>query len=402
MTKLCRVCKAELNKPAVVLENMPLTDDFISVGNPDRKEFLSDIRIFECQYCGSVQNPDDFDHEGYYRDYQYTSGHSSFVQSFMQKFAKVICDNFERLNKRLPVSVLEIGSGDGAQLKQFKALAVPRVLGIEPSELLAQVAIDSGIPTQVDLFGAHTNEKLGETFDTCMSSYTLDHVRNQIEYLQAAYSLLNDNGLLVYEVHDLEKIIKRTEYCLFEHEHTIYLNYYNAANLLKSNGFELVAINPLLEQETRGNSLIVIAQKKYLNDNTDKSAKFVFKPQLSRLSEDIKATISRIDTWVSSIPEPVELVGFGAGGRGIMTLAALNTSKRFKALFDSNYTSGRYLTPKTRIPIHGPESWSDFSGAYCLVFSFGYIEEITKQLCEKGFSQEKIIPLSAFFPTHGA
>ena len=395
----CRACGYALLTPVVLLEQMPLTDDFISVENPDRKEYLRDIRIFECSNCGLVQNPADFDHEGYYKDYQYSSGHSAFVQTFMQRYAEVVCNTCEHLHHQRPAAVLEIGSGDGEQLKQFKFLSVPRVLGIEPSEFLAQIASESGIPTQVDLFGAHSINKLKETFDVCLSSYTLDHVRSPIEYLQTAYALLNEGGILTFEVHNLEKIIERTEYCLFEHEHTIYLTSDAAISLIRSQGFEVVSINPLSNNEVRGNSLIVIAKKIATRLYTDISDKELHNPLLHSLNDRIKATVACLDTWIDSIPISTDLVGFGAGGRGVMTLAALSNSNRFKALFDSNYESNRYLTPKTRIPIIGPDGWQKFSAAYCLVFSFGYLDEIKNQLIEKGFSSEKIFSLADFFPS---
>ena len=262
MYPFCRVCKAVLNSPMVVLADMPLTDDFVPIEFSGRKEFLQDIKIFECSVCGLVQNPTNFDHEGYYRDYRYSSGKSAFTQNFMRRYAEVICGEYERLNKRVPVSVLEVGSGDGEQLKQFKRFSAHRVLGVEPSEFLARLALDSGIPTQVSFFGAGTKDSLCESFDICVSSYTLDHVRNPLEYLQAAHALLSDDGLLAFEVHDLEQIVKRTEYCLFEHEHTIYLSASRAVSILRSQGFDVVAVNPLPAKEVRGNSLIVIAQKK--------------------------------------------------------------------------------------------------------------------------------------------
>ncbi len=401
MTFACRACGYALHMPTVVLEQMPLTDDFISAQSPDRKEYLGDIRIFDCPHCGLVQNPADFDHEGYYQDYQYSSGNSIFVQNFMQRYAEVVCDQYERLHHRRPAATLEIGSGDGAQLRQFRLLSVPILMGIEPSEFLAKIAGESGILTHVDLFGAHTKKKLMATFDVCLSSYTLDHVRSPVEYLQTAYALLNEGGLLAFEVHDLEKIIERTEYCLFEHEHTIYLPPSDAVRLTNSQGFEVMAVNPLSSSEVRGNSLIVIARKLSTGSGTDVPDTHLQRPRLRNLNDRIQVTIARLDARIASLPVAADLVGFGAGGRGVMTLAALNNSQRFNALFDSNYRSNRYLTPKTRIPIVGPENWIDHSEAYCLVFSFGYLREIKAQLVASGFSPEKISSLADFFPSLG-
>lgn len=400
MSYSCRICETTLPEPLLVLEKMPLTDDFILVHSPDRLEYLEDICIFECWGCGLVQNPADFGHKDYYRNYQYTSGHSAFVQSFMRRYAEVVCDEFQRLHQRQPSSVLEIGSGDGEQLRHFKYLSVPKVLGIEPSECLARLASDSGIPTQVDLFGRHSKNKIEQTFDICLSSYTLDHVRNPIEYLQTAHSLLIDGGILAFEVHDLEKIIERTEYCLFEHEHTIYLTPDSAMRLVNSQGFEVLTINPMPENEVRGNSLIIVAIKQSPREVPNALDKPFTSPLLSTLNHRIQTTVAKLDAWIESLPIDASLIGFGAGGRGVMTLAALNHSSRFKALFDSNYVSDVYLAPKTRLPVVGVDKWRDFNKAYCLVFSFGYFDEIKAQLLKNGFNANKILSLAEFFPVN--
>jgi len=399
MLSTCRVCKAQLPAPVVVLNRMPLTDDFVSVKNVDRKEYLETINIHECVSCGIVQNPADFDHEDYYQDYQYSAGHSSFVRTFMKGYAEVICQEFVKLNGRPVSSVLEIGSGDGEQLKQFSAASVPHVMGVEPSDYLGKIANDAGIPTQIDLFGKHSLARLETKFDVCLSSYTLDHVRSPVEYLQTAYALLNEGGILAFEVHDLEKIIERTEYCLFEHEHTIYLTPEAATRLVKAHGFEILAINPMSQEMVRGNSLIVVARKASRETSTN-PAELGCTPdwRLKDLNERIKATIARIDAWIASLPASATLVGFGAGGRGVMTLAALGNADRFVALFDSNYASDRYLTPKTRVPIVGPNEWNNYATAYCLVYSYGYLKEIKTQLAEAGFIEARINSLLDFHP----
>ena len=392
----CRYCDQPLSNSVVSLKKMPLTDDFILTDKLDRPEYLNDIDIFECQNCGLVQNPADFDHEGYYQDYQYSTGHSTFAKNFMHKYAQILIDCFNEINKRNPESVIEVGSGDGVQLQQFLNLGVSRVLGVEPSDYLAKIAIDSGVPTQVDLFGRHTEEKVGERFDICLSSYTLDHVRNPVEYLDTTYRMLNEGGIIAFEVHNLEKIIERTEYCLFEHEHTIYMTPADAKRFVECQGFKVLTIDPIPSEEVRGNSLILVAKK--ISKNIEPhNAEYFHNVQLDTLNNRIIGMINRLNQWVDSIPVNEDIVGFGAGGRGVMTLAAMDNPRRFKALLDSNYRSGKFVTPKTRIPVVGPDQWLSFATAHCLVFSFGYFSEIKEQLIKNGYMPEKIISLADFF-----
>ena len=72
---------------------------------------------------------------------------------------------------------------------------------------------------------------------------------------------MKDNGVLIIEVHDLDLISERNEYCLFEHEHYTYLNKETMHQFLTSNGFELITYNLLDESEKRANSLLVVAKK---------------------------------------------------------------------------------------------------------------------------------------------
>ena len=392
----CRVCQSELFTKIVSLPAMPLTDDFVSAKEPGKAEFLHDIHIFECGECGVVQNPFDFNYSAYYRDYQYSSGHSGFAQAFMRRYAGVAIDAFAAANGRQPERVLEIGSGDGAQLRCFIDAGTPQVKGIEPSEYLAGIANQAGIDTELALFDKDILPLGLGPFDICMSSYTFDHVRNPGEYLSVANEMLVQGGILAIEVHDLEKIVQRAEFCLFEHEHTIYLTPDDLRRLAESAGFKVLAINPVPADCVRGNSLIVLAVKV-------RPAGFVAarkaggNPALLALNAHIQDLTRRIDQWVCDLPEGASVVGFGAGGRGVMTLAGLQHHGRFKALFDSNYTSNVYLTPKTRIPVVGPEDWSQYKESYCLVFSFGYLGEITQQLIAEGFAPSRIHSLLDYY-----
>lgn len=394
----CRICGSALGHPVVKLPNMPLTDDFLKIDEPSRQEYVQDINIFECSHCRIVQNPADFKHQTYYQHYQYSSGHSAFTQHFMASYAKAVCHSFTERNHRHAESVLEIGSGDGQQLKQFLRLGVPRLKGIEPSDYLARLAIDAGVDTDVMLFDVNVLDRLTARYDICLSSYTFDHMQNPVEYLATAHELLVDGGILALEVHDLETIIQRTEYCLFEHEHTIYLTADDARYLLENTGFSVLSINPLPSSITRGNSLIIIARKEGESSSQFATGRTENNAQLLDLNNRIQTTIQRLDIWIRQLPEQATLVGFGAGGRGIMTLASLQEYGRFAALFDSNYESNKYLTPKTRIPVIGPDQWHAYAHSHCLVYSFGYFEEIYQQLLKASFCPERIVSLLDFYP----
>jgi len=372
---------------------MPLTDEFVAV-NEEPNEYIQDVIIYQCDACGLVQNPCDFNHETYYEKYEYSAGHSRFTQNFMHAYADVVCGLFQSVNSRPPSAVLEIGSGDGEQLAAFQAVGVERVLGVEPSEELVRRSKRRGVHAQKGFFSSELLSEIGDQkFDVCVSSYTLDHIRDPSDYLNAAHKLLTPQGVLAFEVHDLAQITKRGEWCLFEHEHTVYLDANSARSIVSSHGFNVHTINPLPNRLVRANSLILIAYK----SSADISPPKAIQADYGSLQDRINKVIQKIDKWISCLPPEDTLVGYGAGGRGIMTLAALIQSNRFATIFDSTYTSGRFKTPKTHIPVSGPDDLALHKHAWCLVFSFGYITEITDALVSAGYQRERIVSLESFF-----
>ena len=390
----CRTCSSDLLTKLVHLKKMPLTDYFVKVDEL-KVEFLQDIEIYQCSNCNLVQNPVDFNYQEYYQDYEYSSGHSKFVKEFMSDYAKQTFNTYKKQNGVLPESVIEIGSGDGEQLKFFNDLGIEKVLGVEPSESLVRNSESVGIPAIKGLYTKDTVRKLnGQKFDICISSYTFDHIPNPTEYLQTSYEILTDGGILAFEVHDIDDIYQRSEWCLLEHEHTIYMNKDSASELVRKCGFQIIAINPIKVNKVRANSLIVVAKK---IENSPIMSIDYDTNQYQSMSERINQTILKIDQWIDSIPLDDGIVGWGVGGRGVMTLAALKNSDRFQTIFDSNYQSNRLLTPKTRIPISGKNDLTAFRDTWVLIFSFGYTEEITKDLLNAGFDKNKIFALDYFY-----
>lgn len=395
----CRFCDGDLNSTdlALNLSKMPLTDNFLNYNSSFKDEFLEDINIYVCSICNLTQNPKDFDYSNYYINYNYSSGHSDLTLNFMNQISKYITDKYSTIFNKVPNSVIEIGSGDGVQLNEFKKLGYKKILGIEPSSYLAKMSNLKGIPVIEKIFDSSIEDTLDYSkFDICLSSYTFDHMPNPKDYLDTCYNIMNEKSILVIEIHDLDKIIQRNEWCLFEHEHTIYLNKDMSKNFLLNHGFEIIDVNPLKHNIVRANSLIIIARKLDLK----RKSRFLHKNKIvdiSSLQTSITQTIYKVDEFVKSKTNDGSIIGFGAGGRGVMTLASLNNSNMFEAIFDSNFKKQGFYTPKSHIPILAISDLHKYFNSNCIVFSFGYFNEISNFLLSQGFSSDKIISLESFY-----
>jgi SAM-dependent methyltransferase len=391
----CRVCSSKNVKSFLNLPNMPFTDDFVSNENLGQ-EFCADINIYVCLDCFATQTQHDVDVADYYQNYQYSVGSSRFATTFMSNLATVCIENYF---KQVPKPrVLEIGSGDGEQLIFFKKLGCD-VLGYEPSSYLVEFAIKKGVPTIQGLFDKDSINKLPNNFqkvDIILLSYTFDHIPEPIELLKAVNKILDDRqGILIIEVHDLEKIFERSEFCLFEHEHSIYLTPSNAQSLLSFEGFSIINLDILPEQSRRANSLLFVATK---NDSLLSTFKVdvikksdfnrfdFYKNQASLIKERIKNLESFIDTRNR---QGRKIAGYGAGGRGVMTLSAINNASSLEYLVDKNPKGENIFTPKSYVPVFGINKLNEDPVDDIIVFSFGYMKEIKEDLKIFGYSSEQ-------------
>jgi SAM-dependent methyltransferase len=372
---------------------MPLTDDFIP-RERFGQEFRHDIDVFICEDCLTVQTQHDVDMGDYYEDYQYAVGASPSASRFMRLLAGHLLSKY--LAGRKGIKVLEVGSGDGGQLLAFKELGC-EVLGYEPSTLLTRAAICKGIPTIQGLFTAGSINYLPASFktvDVVMLSYTFDHLPQPREFIAAAQSILNpDHGLLVIEVHNLQKILERQEYCLFEHEHSIYLTTATALALAARERMTIIDFDLVPEADRRANSLLFVATPSASRlAGQFPPAKSTAPPELGNLNfyagqaELIKGGIANLDTFVNRITAGGKrIAGYGAGGRGIMTMAAMQAASKLCYVVDKKPKGVGLVAPKSGVPLVGIPALKESPVDEILVFSFGYMKEIQSELASFGY-----------------
>ena len=322
----------------------------------------------------------------YYEDYQYSVAGSATAGRFMHLLADSVTRKYGTVAPR-ERKILEIGSGDGSQLLAFKELGC-QVLGYEPSSVLKRLAEDRGIPAIQGLFDRSFVPQLPDEFrqvDVVLLSYTFDHLPHPREFLAAARTLLHpDRGILVVEVHDLEKIFQRQEFCLFEHEHTIYLTAATAASLTASEGLTVIDYDPVPVKERRANSLIFVS----VPEGSELTRRFAAAP--ATVSEDfadlIRRGIANLDEFVNRVTAAGKTIaGYGAGGRGVMTMAAMQSAVKLRYVADKRFGQVSLVAPKSGVRVVGLPTLKESPVDEILVFSFGYMKEIQADLAAFGY-----------------
>src|SRR5205823_1777221 len=143
----CRICGGRDLRRFFRHDAAPFTDEFVRAETAG-SEFLAPVEVYWCAGCTTAQTLHDVEVGEYYRGYNYTVSTSAFALRFMERLAQV---SWERFGLRPGDTVLEVGSGDGAQLLAYKELGA-RVVGYEPSDLLTRASREAGIPVIQTLF----------------------------------------------------------------------------------------------------------------------------------------------------------------------------------------------------------------------------------------------------------
>lgn len=385
--RACRLCGSTRVREYLHFERMPFTDEFVRAERFG-SEFLGDLGVYWCEDCRTSQTQHDVEVSEYYRDYRYTVSSSPFAQRFMRRLAE---ESFRRFGLRAGDRVLEIGSGDGYQLGCFRDLGA-RVLGFEPSADLTRAAREAGVETVQTLFNCEGVEQIPAGLrpaQVVLLTYTFDHLPEPKPFLELVRQVLDpERGILLIEVHDLARIVERREICLFEHEHSIYLTALTMKRLLESAGFRLLGDDVLPEKERRGNSLLIAAcpatatahASTYAARATDVALETW--PAYEAFGADVRRGVARFrDQLRTERAAGRKLAGYGAGGRGVMTLAMAGVGPEDLAyLCDQNTSFHGLYTPATHIPVVAPEHVHRQPVDTLVVFSYAYMDEIRARL----------------------
>ena len=380
----CRNCGDRAVAPFLELPNLPITGAFLR--RPEEKEFQYPMTLFVCPSCGTVQSQHNISFSDYYDEYAYTLDTSAFANTFAKTLAEQVV---ERYALKPGSRVLEIGSGDGTQLGYFKALGMD-VLGFEPSSVLSKVANDNGIQTIKALYSLETSQHIprrDRRFQLVLLTHVLDHLPSQKEFLTSLMPILDPaDGLLLIEVHDFEQTFIHKEYCLFQHEHTVYPTAATLQRMFQAFGLCVIDVGVLPEEVKRAHSLMVLATPLTSRYAAQKMAPLPLGPmgdrdKLQVFGKEVERTIANVRQYILSRREQGKsLAAFGAGGRGIMTLAAAARPGEIDYICDSSEAHRGLYTPAAHIEIVAPSMADERPVSEVLVCSYGYIDEIRRQL----------------------
>jgi hypothetical protein len=382
----CRACDRELGPTILDLGEQPLSNELISKPmDGDLEAWPLELKI--CTFCKLGQIGEFASPSRIFSTYTYFSSTSTYWLAHSKEFAK---KTIEKMNLNKTSLVLEIASNDGYMLQYFQEFGI-KVLGIEPAKNVAEVAINKGIPTDVDFFGYKKAIELienGLVPDLVICNNVVAHVPDINDFFEGLAVLINHGSTISIEAPSLLEMLKGNMFDTIYHEHFSYLSINAIQYLSDKYGISLQEVENI---PTHGGSIRYWLGKKYSKNERVESAIHELSMGINDrdLHEQFRVNSERaileFKNWVNG--NRGSILGFGAAAKATVLLnAAQVNSNDIKYVIDSNqYKQGRFI-PGCNIEIVEPLVGYNSEPKKIIVFPWNIATEVSTQI-RKDFSK---------------
>jgi len=231
----CRICDSENLVSALDLGLQPWANHFLS-SDEVGKEPKYPLSLVYCNDCSCVQLDYTVPKEVMFADHTYVSGTTKTLAQHFMNTAKEVDRLFT--SDRPYKSVLDIGSNDGTQLKQYKELGF-EVTGVESCGKIAKLANDAGISTVAEFFNEETASKLNQKFDVINASGVFFHLEELHSVCRAIRAGLKEDGVFIVQFLYMKSIMENLAFDQIYHEHLLYYTLETVGTLLRRHGLEM-------------------------------------------------------------------------------------------------------------------------------------------------------------------
>lgn len=255
----CRICGNPRLSPLLDLGVQALTGVFPA--SPDMPVTAGPLQLVRCsgsgpEVCGLVQLAHSYDLGEMYGDnYGYRSGlNPAMVRHLHAKVAKIL--------NRLPLGpgdlVIDVGSNDGTTLSAYPA-SLQRV-GVDPTAGKFAHYYPEGSRYIADFFDGQVLARngIGQRARVVTSFSMFYDLEAPLQFMQAVYDCLDDEGLWVFEQSYLPSMLDTNSYDTVCHEHLEYYALRQVKWMADRIGFVLVDVE---FNDVNGGSFSVTASK---------------------------------------------------------------------------------------------------------------------------------------------
>jgi len=400
--RVCPVCETYNLVKFISFGKMPVANAFLKkeqLEDPNFQEFMYDMEVGFCENCKMTQMINIVPYDKYIvldqtgkTHYAFFSSTSKAMQEHFAELAKEVENRF--LSDNFNARVLEIGSNDGIMLKTFKNKQ--NVLGIEPSQNVAEVAQQQGIETITEFFSEPLARKISAErgkFKAILTTNVFLNIIDIHDFMRGVKELLTDDGVFITEDPYIIDILEKTSYDQIYDEHVWYFSLTALSNLFEQHGMEIFDAE---HQWVHGGSMRVYACKKGLkaHEKTERLKKYLEIEKEKKIdslqtyldfAQRVEQSRKELQELLRSLKsQGKKIVGYAAASKGTIVNNYCNIGKDIlEYISDSTPYKQGLFSPGKHIPIVSPEYFhNDKEVDYALLAAWNHADEIMKKETE--------------------
>jgi len=354
-------------------------------------EALYPLRLYFCRDCFAVQVIDKVNPSVLFKNYFYFS---SAIRTLREHFVDYAIEVTSRFLHPENSTVIEFGCNDGVLLGPLADQKIRTVIGVDPATNIVKTINDPRITVVNDFFNEGVAEAIVAVHgkaDMVVANNVYAHIPDIQGVTRAIKNVLNDDGVFVFEVHYLGKIINELQYDMIYHEHLYYHSLLSLMNHFARYDMMVFDVKPV---PIHAGSMRYYVCKKGSRHGVSVS------PQMTALKEEELANgyhlaetyarfasdvadrkVKLMDLLTRLRAKGASIVGYGASGRANTMIQYCGIDHRYLdyVIDDAPAKLGLY-TPGSHFLIQ-PRTVLERSPRpdYLLLFAWSFFNEIAKK-----------------------
>lgn len=378
---ICRLCGSNIINEIINLGKSAPANAYINTYKPQKNNKFP-LSVFKCAECDSVQLSYTVEPELLFNNYHYRSGDVPSLVKHFEQYAKEVSSQIPSLSK-----VLDIGSNDGALLKEFNKLG-HFVTGVEPSQNLADLAETAGIDTCCCFFNEKTAIKLSQDlglFDLITCNNCFAHIDDIESVVLGIKRLLKINGIFIFENAYLLDTIKGLYFDQIYSEHIFYHSIKPLKRFLKQFDLQIFKVE---HNNIQGGTIRVFVKNSLNNLKIHESVEKYIKEEeeyglydfscYDIFNEKILALKRQINRFIYNNRDKT-FSCFGASAKFTTFCSYFGLDNQIiNYVVDNSVAKQGLLTPDNEVPIVSPAYLIENPTDYCIITAWNFADFIVK------------------------
>ena len=382
----CRLCGSSQIEDILELKPTPPEDLFLPKSKLELSSEKYPLTLALCKDCDYVHLPHilspSLSYSNYYYETKVTVGLSDHYKEYAENIIKYAGINESKL-------VVDLGSNDGTMLKAFKVCGM-KILGVEPSEQIANIAKDNDLETINDYFSSDVADKIVKEYgkaEIITANYMYANIDDVIGFSKNVKKILDAEGLFVIQTGYHPEQMKKNMFDYIYHEHFSYFTVKVLKKLLENCEMEIVHVSL---HPSKGGSIRLIIQHKNGKRNVDESiGLFINEEEAAGIhsaepyksfSDIIHSRKNEIHSLINRIlSSQKKIVGYGASHSTTTLIHHFEIGDHLEYIVDDNTIKHGHYSPGYHLPVYSSEKLLQDKPEYAVILAWQHQESIIKR-----------------------